>query len=104
MQKYSIYPLFSKGDKFGNCYWLFRALNLENGNMIEGTISGGESNIKSALRFLTVDETWEAVNNTCIINRSEEIPIRSFNQLAKSCKYAGCEPKEIAKFILDKIG
>jgi len=104
MHKYSIYPIYSKRDKFGNCYWAFRALNLENGNMTEATISGTEGNIKCSTLYFTKEETYEAANKVIIMQEAKEMPIRAFDKFVKPLEYAGDTPQKIASFILSKIG
>jgi len=82
----------SKRDINGNCYWAFRYVDTLSGNVTEGSISGGESNVTESIKYLNLnwDSCW-------LINK--ELPIREFNSTTKSWKHAGCLPEEIAKFI-----
>lgn len=102
--KYSIYPIHSKRDKTGNCYWAFRALNVVNGKVVEANISGSEGNIKLMCLNLTEEYTWEATNKLVLFNNAQEMPIHVFDKYVKSFPYAGSNPKELAGFVIDKIG
>jgi hypothetical protein len=82
----------SKRDTYGNCYYAFRYTDANSGQEVVGTISGGESNVYAAKRYLAED-----ANEIRAIY--SELPIRQFNRLTKDWKHAGCPPEEIARFI-----
>jgi hypothetical protein len=82
----------SKRDVYGNCYYAFRYADADTGKEVCGTISGGESNVYAAKRYLFEDSNMIRAINT-------ELKIREFNRLTKTWKYAGCPPEEIADFI-----
>lgn len=85
----------SRRDVYGNCYWAFTYLDHATGKTVRGTISGGESNVRSIMFELNGGK-WEGVDIAFQVN---ELPIREFNRLTKGWAYAGCTPKELAAFI-----
>jgi hypothetical protein len=59
---------------------------------VEGTISGGESNISAIVREMGL--TWPEVHYTVC-----EMGIRDFNRMTKEWAYAGCPPADLADYI-----
>jgi hypothetical protein len=103
MIQFVITPIHSRRDRNGNCYWGFNALNTINGKSIDGSISGGESNISSARYWLNeagVSTDWKGAEHVTVYS-PQEMPIRAFDRRFKPsvCGYAGCLPQEIAAFI-----
>ena len=84
--------IYSRRDKFGNVYWAFRFTDTATGKSVEGTISGGESNIRSMLRPLGLESS--EVHSSII-----ELPIRQWNALTKDFRYAGCTADQLAAFV-----
>jgi hypothetical protein len=84
--------IYSKRDRNGNCYWSFRFTDTATGKSVEGTISGGESNVRSMLGPLGL--SGEEVHSSTI-----ELPIREWNRLTKEFRYAGCSAEQLASFV-----
>ncbi len=84
--------LYSKRDLNGNCYWAFRYTDTASGKQVCGTVSGGESNVRSLLRPLGLES--QDVHSTIT-----ELPIREFNRLTKPWPYAGCTAEDLAKYV-----
>jgi hypothetical protein len=104
MITYVITPLHSRRDRNGNCYWGFNALNTINGKSIDGSISGGESNVNASMLYLSEAVTevpWDIAKQSVSMLSPQEMPIRAFDRRFKpsACDYAGCLPQEIAAFI-----
>jgi len=95
----SLECIYSKRDFYGNCYWAFRFTDHLTGRTVEARISGGESNIQAIRNGWSKPNEWDASMTT----RTTEMPIREFNAFAKPLPYAGCDPKDIAKFIRAKL-
>jgi hypothetical protein len=99
MIKWILEIINSKRDLNGNCYWAFVAVETATGKQCVGSISGGESNILAARRYLPgVTEPSSNVRYSCA-----EMPIREFNRRVKGWPYAGCCPDAIAQFITENL-
>jgi hypothetical protein len=88
----------SRRDRSGNCYWAFRFTDLESGQVVEGRICGGESNIYG-IRCNLWTQTWDQ----SIQFSTTELPIREWNRLTKEWPYAGCTSEDLAEFIRIKL-
>ncbi len=97
MIKYIVEALYSKMDRNGNCYWAMRVTDTETGKTVEGTVSGGESNIDSASRMMVSMQSNERHFSTSMLG------VREFEQLTKAWEYAGCAPKDLAKWAEAKL-
>jgi len=85
----------SKADSSGNRYWAFSFQDLITGKSVEGTISGGESNIKAVTLGWSEKDEWDrTIKIDC-----QELGIRQFNRMTKTWPYAGCHPDAIRIFI-----
>ena len=82
----------SKRDRYGNCYWAFQYTDTKSGNAVRGAISGADSNILAAMRYVPC-EGLELHYTT------KEVGCREFDRLTKDWPYAGCTPEELAKWI-----
>ena len=89
----------SRADIYGNRYWAFRYTDHDSGNSVEGTISGGESNINAIRLHMGRVDGWDAGINT----RRTELKIREFNRLTKDWPHAGCNPEDLANFIKERL-
>lgn len=85
----------SRCDTFGNCYYAFVWTDNATGRTVCGTISGGESNVRSILYHMN-GGNWEPRN---VFFTSTELPIREYNRAVKGWPYAGCTGDELAAFI-----
>lgn len=85
----------SKRDRNGNCYWALRYTDTATGKTVEGTVCGGESNIRGIMYQMN-GKSWEPRN---IHFATQELMIREFNRLTKNWPYAGCTPEDLTKFI-----
>ena len=85
----------STTDTNGNRYLAFRFTDCDTGNVVEATISGGESNINAVRRCWGRVDGWDETIRT----RNEEMGPRAFSRLTKRWPYAGCAPEEIADYI-----
>lgn len=85
----------SRRDSFGNCYWAFTYTDHQTGKTVQGTVSGGESNVRSIMHELN-GGNWEPRN---VAFNTRELPIREFNRLTKGWSYAGCTGTELVAFI-----
>lgn len=109
MIKYVITPIHSRQDHSGNTYWAFNCLNTETGRAVDGSICGGESNIRGVMLYLaSADEkpvNWEEARQCVSVLAAQEMAIRPFDRRFKPsvCEYAGCLSEEIARFIRSKI-
>ncbi len=87
----SLECLSSLADTYGNCYFALRYTDHATGRKACGTVSGGESNVRSALSRLgepgTVSYRWDAMK------------IRAFNAETRGWPYAGCTGEDLAAFI-----
>jgi hypothetical protein len=97
MIKWIVRATYSKRDMYGNCYWAFSLTDGETGKTVSGKVSGGESNIRGIIYELSGG--W--LNNYYFI--CNEMKIREFNRYTKNMPYAGCDPKELAKWCLKKL-
>ncbi len=96
MIKLFIHILHSKRDNAGNVYWAFIATDPQTGKSCFATISGGESNILAAARYLVGEDG--KYNYTV-----SQLAIRAFKRDVKDYPYAGCHSEyQIARFI--KLG
>ena len=104
-----ITPINSRRDRSGNCYWAFHYLNTQTGKTVEGSISGGESNIRAVMLYLDSPDGnavgWDKAKESVAMQQAQELPIREFDRRFKPsvCEYAGCLPEEIARFIRSRI-
>lgn len=90
----------SRRDKFGNTYWALRFVDHETGKIVVGTVSGGESNIRSIMRFWNPDlDDWDR----SIQFLTQTLPIREFNRLVKGWSYAGCRSEDLVGFIRQQL-
>jgi len=83
---------YSKRDTYGNCYWFLRYTDTATGKTIEGTSTGGESNLYGIKREMGYKS--EEAHFQCI-----QHPIREFNAITKKMPYIGCNPGAIAEKI-----
>ena len=92
--------LYSERDNSGNCYWALRYTDHATGKVVQGTISGGESNIYAILRVSdpTADD-WDR----SILFRCDSMKKRDFRGLTAGWEYAGCTPDDLWKFIQAKL-
>jgi hypothetical protein len=88
--------LYSKRDRNGNCYWAFRYTDSESGKQVCGTVSGGESNVRS----LAYGMGFQSGEFYFTVSES---PIREFNRLTKSWKHAGCTQEQLAQYVRDYL-
>lgn len=96
MIKAILQSFYSKRDRAGNCYWAFRWTETATGKSVEGTVSGGESNISWIVKNMGLD--WKEVHYTVT-----EMGVRSFEQMIKGWKHAGCQPENLAAFIKEQL-
>ena len=94
--KATLEAIYSKRDLNGNVYWSFRYLDHETGKQVNGTISGGESDIHAIIYSLGMEA--DEVNYSVTM-----LPIREFNRLTKTWKYFGCPPDEIARNVKSNL-
>ncbi len=90
----------SRGDNCGNRYWALRYVCHETGKIVEGTVSGGESNIYAILQHWNDPDGWD---RSVQFLRQEDLPIREFRRLVKDMSHAGCHPQDLAKFIRARL-
>lgn len=57
--KYILTAYHSARDRAGNCYWAFQYRDIATGRCVQGTVSGGESNI-AAIRLELNGGQWPA--------------------------------------------
>lgn len=84
--------LYSRRDKSGNCYFAFRYTDVASGKQVVGTVSGGESNVRSMVRPQGLD--FEEVHSTI-----KDLGIREFNYMTRNWKYAGCTADQLAEYV-----
>ena len=93
----------SRMDGNGNRYFAFSYTDHVTGKVINGKISGGESNIYaikgSAGKALHGVNGW----NDEIAFNAVEMLIRPYNRMVKDWEYAGCRPETLAQFIKDEL-
>lgn len=92
--------LNSRADRYGNRYFAFRYTDCASGRTVEGTISGGESNISSIPYYLH-GQSHEP--RDIFRPQNDELPIREFNRLTKNWPYAGCGPEDLANWIKEQL-
>ena len=86
----------SRSDTYGNRYFAFKYTDVKTGKQVEGTISGGESNVYSIVRELGhPSETVHYIRT--------ELPIREYNRTVKGWGYAGCTASELVAFITKQL-
>ena len=94
--------IYSERDRSGNCYWAMRYTDHETGKVVQGKISGGESNIYAVVR-----ESGDAKGlndwDRSIAFRCDGMGKREFNRLTGDWKYAGCTPSDLHKFIQSEL-
>lgn len=98
--RYTLTAYYSKPDVAGNCYWAFHYCDSA-GRIVEGLVTGGESNI-NGIRYELNGGVWPAPDVCtwqCI-----GLPIRQFNRMTKTWKHAGCLPAELAAYIRAQLG
>jgi hypothetical protein len=97
---YFLKAYYSKRDRSGNVYWAFTLTDADAQKIIaEGTVSGGESNIRSIMFGFSNPDEWDR----SILFNSEELPIREFNRFTKGWRYAGCTAEQLQAFIRSKM-
>lgn len=84
----------SRADIYGNRYFAFRYLDHETGKVACGTVSGGESNIRSMMYEFNGGQWKENFHFT-----TNELPIREYNRMVKGWPHAGCRPEDLAAFV-----
>ena len=90
---------YSTADKYGNCYWALRFIDHKTGKQVEGTVSGGESNINSILYHWNNPNSWDRSIRFTVV----EHKIREFNRLTKDWPYAGCSSEDLAAFVRKQL-
>jgi hypothetical protein len=87
----------SKQDRAGNCYWAFRYTRTSDGRQAIGKISGGESNIYTAV--------WQKLHNGGhdFHYTRHEYDKRRFDAETSGWIYAGCSPEDIAASITAQL-
>ena len=76
---------------------------------MDGSICGGESNIRAIMLTLAAPEgqevPWDEAKESVAVLAAQEMPIREFDRRFKPsvCDYAGCLSDEITRFIRSKI-
>jgi|WetSurMetagenome_2_1015567.scaffolds.fasta_scaffold121264_2 hypothetical protein len=83
----------SKPDMYGNVYNFVAFTRIEDGAIAKGYISGGVSNVESAM--LEMFGNWK--NFKVIVS---EVGIRELNRLVKGEKYLGCTSEDINPNVL----
>lgn len=91
--------LHSRRDTYGNVYWAFRYRDVASGRTVCGTISGGESNVRSIMYAMN-GGSWEPRTTHYEV---AELPIRAFNRETKGWDYAGCTGEDLAAFIRERL-
>lgn len=90
--------LHSKRDNAGNVYWAFIATDPNTGKTCFGTISGSESNILAAARWLVGEDGKYHYT-------VQELGKRDFKRTVKNYPYAGCNHTyQIGRFIKEGLG
>lgn len=92
----SIIAFHSEPDNNGNTYWFIRFIDHLTGKMVEGQISGGESNAIAVMHEMGFD-----FDNTLFYVIKK--PIRQFDREVEDMPYAGSIPRAIAEFINYKL-
>lgn len=87
----------SAQDNSGSCYWAFRWTDTETGKQVCATISGNHSNIHAIIMEYYGEWTTE------VYCTSHELQKREFKRVTGDWPYAGCCPKELAKFVKDNL-
>ena len=97
--KGTLEAISSERDGYGNVNWGLRYIDHKTGKVVEGMISGGESNIYGILHNWNKKDDWDRsiLFNISILKR------REFGKLTKNWEYAGCTPKDLAKFIKSRL-
>ncbi len=94
---------YSRRDRNGNCYWAFRYICHKTGKVVEGTITGGESNINAIRRYWNDSDKqgsgWDSGFLCQVIGHG----IREFNSMTKGWAYAGCDPEELTRWIKQRL-
>jgi hypothetical protein len=90
----------SKSDKYGNRYWGLRYTDHKTGKTVNGTVSGGESNIAAIRMYWTKPGQWD--DSVRLIHF--EHGIRDFKVLTSAWKHAGSQPEELANYIKNELG
>lgn len=85
----------SRRDKAGNCYWAFQYIDFESGKTVNGTVSGGESNIYGILRHMGSKDDWDRSILYSVLDLSKG----DFKHLTLGWRHAGCRPEDLANFI-----
>lgn len=90
----------SNQDRFGNRYWALRFVDHATRKVVEGKISGGESNINAIRRVWNTNlDDWDR----SIVWQTQSLPVREFNSLTKDWGYAGCNPEDLVTYIRTKL-
>ena len=96
----TIAPVYSRRDKYGNCYWAFVFTDHATGQTVKARAGGGESNIRGIARHWNTPDDWD---RSLFFVHPEELPIRQFNWQTADWPYAGSNPDELAQFIRDRL-
>lgn len=97
--KGTLEAISSERNYYGNTYWALRYIDHKTGKIVEGMVSGGESNIYSILRYWGKKDDW----NRSILFNVFTLKKREFKELTKGWEYAGCRSDDLAKFIKNKL-
>lgn len=98
--KANLEAIHSLPDINGNSYWAFRYTDNETGKIVNGTISGGESNLSAVPFYMNVKHEHDPSVNFSVI----PMKIRAFNKLTKDWKYFACRSEDIANKIKEELG
>jgi hypothetical protein len=97
---YFLNAYHSKRDRSGNVYWAFTFIDADTQKIVaEGTVSGGESNIRSIMFGFSSPDKWDR----SILFDDTEMPIRQFDRMVKEWKYAGCTREQLQSFIKSNL-
>ena len=91
----------SVADIYGNRYWAFYFHDNKSNKTVAGKISGDDSNIRAAAKYLAGDD-WEEMRKQFVILQYD-LKIRQYNRITKNFKYAGCCSEGIAEFIVNQL-
>jgi len=86
----------SERDRYGNCYHALRYVSTDTGKFVEGSITGGESNVR-AIRQELFEDGNEVFYIEQVVSKTE------FKRLTADFEYLGCSPTELADKIVAGI-
>jgi len=80
-------------------YWAFTFICHITGKRVCGTVAGNESNIRAIARNWNVKDGWDR----SILFNMREVTWKDFKYITKEWKHAGCNPDELAAWILEEL-